>query len=361
MAISTFPDRRARSAVAFVVRVVLPVVLVVPTAVLFGLQRQSTGDDSAFATRERHGVAYLRTLVPLEIELVNAQSAAAAGNQVPREPLVAAVGSAAALDGEFGGELLMRDRWKDVRTKIEAVPPTGAPATLFAAYGEAVDLLVELIDKVRDASGLARDPHAEAYYLADGGAQELPEGIAAAGLYTGLVLQARRLPAAGQGDALFGIAAARSDLVGSAGDLAEDVQLAAQGTASESLDAALLTKIDGFSRATDALVPSAATASATLSADPAQLAKARDDLVRAGADLSASLLSEIDGLLRDRVSGLQSREAVAIAALVVAVLLGLAGPVLGLLPARRRAARHSDAPLVAIPQHDGRERARAAR
>ncbi|MEU7876412.1 hypothetical protein [Dactylosporangium sp. NPDC049140] len=370
MAISTSPDRRSRGAVAFLVRLVLPVALIAPTAVLFGLQRQSTDDDSAFAVTERHGVAYLQALVPLEIELVNAQSVAAAGNPVQGGPLTAAVGSAARLDDEYGGELLTYDRWADVRNKIEAVPPTGTPAALFDAYGEAIDLLVDLVDNVRSASGLARDPHAETYNLADGGAQELPEGIAAAGRYAGLVLQARRLPAAAQADALFGIAAARSDLIGSARDLSEDVQRAAQGTANQSLDTSLLTKIDGFSRAADALVPSAETASTTLAVDPARFAKDRDDLVRAGADLSASLLSKIDGLLRERVSSLESREAAAVATLVAAILLGLAAPALTLLQALRRRRRRNDAvsnprpawPSVAPgPQYDNRERLGAAR
>ena len=377
MATSISSDRRSRGAVAFIVRLVLPLALIVPTVVLFRMQRQSTGDDAAFATTERHGVAYLRVLVPLEIELVNAQSVAAAGNPVQREPLMAAVGSVAELDAQHGAELLTHDRWADVRAKIEAVPATGVPATLFAAYSEAVDLLVDLVTKVRETSGLARDPYAATFNLADGGAQELPDGIAAAGRYTGLVLQARRLPPAGQADALFGIAAARSDLIGSAHDLSADVQAAAQSTASQRFDGSLLTKIDAFSRATDALVPATATASATLTADPAQLAKRRDDVVSAGAELSASLLSEIDTLLGERVASLASRDSMAVAALAAAVLLGLAAPIASVLQALRRRRRRrrrggvsnpdttsarrrpDDAPSG--PRHESAERLHAAR
>src|SRR5690349_12624983 len=139
---------------SLIARLVLPVVLIVPTAVLFGQQRQSTGDDSAFAAANRPAVPNLQTPLPRRFGLTTAQSVAAAGGSVPREPLVAALGGAAARDGEFGAELGAHDRWTDVRTKIEAVPPTGAPAALFADYGEAVDLLLDLIDKVRDASGL---------------------------------------------------------------------------------------------------------------------------------------------------------------------------------------------------------------
>src|SRR3954462_10859001 len=106
MAIWTSPDRRARGAVAFLVRWVLPVALIVPTAVLFGQVRTRTGDDSAFAGTERHGIAFLRSLVPLEIELVHAQSTAVAGAAVQREPLTAAVGTVARLDSEYGAELL---------------------------------------------------------------------------------------------------------------------------------------------------------------------------------------------------------------------------------------------------------------
>lgn len=368
MATSISPDRRSRGAVAFIVRLVLPLALIVPTVVLFRMHRQTSGDDSAFATTERHGVAYLRVLVPLEIELVNAQSAAVAGDPVQREPLIAAIDGVARLDGEYGAELRTHDRWADVRAKIEAVPPTGSPATLFAAYSEAVDLLVDLVSKVRENSGLARDPYAATFNLSDGGAQELPDGIAAAGRYTGLVLQARRLPQAGQADALFGIAAARSDLIGSARDLSEDVQAAARSTESQRLDGSLLTKIDAFSRATDALVPATATASATLTADPAQLAKRRDDVVRAGAALSASLLSEIDALLGERLAELASRDTMAVAALAVAVLLGLVAPVASVLPALRRRRRGTGTPparrpddAAMGPQHESLERVHAAR
>ncbi|MDG6100920.1 hypothetical protein Daura_01700 [Dactylosporangium aurantiacum] len=369
MATSTSPDRRPRGTVAFIVRLLLPLALIVPTVVLFGMHRQSNGDDAAFATTERHGVAYLRALVPLEIELVNAQAAAATGSPVQRGSLMAAVGSVAELDAEHGAELLTRDRWADLRARIEAVPPTGAPGTLFASYSEAVELLLDLISKVREASGLARDPYAATFNLADGGAQELPDGIAAAGRYAGLLLQARRLPAAGQADALFGIAAARSDLIGAARDLAEDVQAAAQSSESHRLDGSLLTKIDAFTRATDALVPATATASATLSTDPAQLGRHRDDVVRAGAELSASLLSEIDALLGERLADLDSRDTTAVAALAAAVLLGVAAPVVTVLLALRRrrrgagttTARRGPDDTPPAPRHDSVERLHAAR
>ncbi|MFI5912513.1 hypothetical protein [Dactylosporangium sp. NPDC051541] len=313
----------------------LPVLLIAPTIVLFGLQRQSTGDDSAFAATERHGVAYLRALVPLEIELVNAQVAAAAGSTVQREPLIAAIGGAARADADYGTELLARDRWTDVRTKIEAAPPTGAPATVFAAYSEALDLLLDLVGKIRDAAGLARDPHADTFYLADAAAEELPEGIAAAGTYAGRVQLARQLSATAQTDALFGIAEARSDLISSASDLSEDLQLASQSSAGAGIDAGLLGKIDAYSRAADALAPTTSTARTTLTADPAQITNDRNDLGRAASALSAALLSVLDNLLRDRVSSLRTRAAVAVAALVVAIVLGLVPVSLAVIQALR--------------------------
>ncbi|GAA3456096.1 hypothetical protein GCM10018962_79300 [Dactylosporangium matsuzakiense] len=324
-------------------RLVLPVLLIVPAVVLFGLQRQSNGDDSAFVATERHGVAYLRGLVPLEIELVGAQVAAAAGTPVQREPLVAAIGAAAKADGDYGAELLAHDRWTDVRAKIEGVPATGSPATVFAAYSEALDLLLDLADKVRDASGLARDPHAETFYLADGGAQELPEGIAAAGQYAGRVLLARQLAQSAQTDALFGIAEARSDLISSASDLSEDMQLASQGPAGTSLDAGLLAKIDAYSRAADSLVPAAASARTTFTADPAQITNDRNDLGRAGSALSAALLSVLDNLLRDREASLRTRAAVAVAVLVAAIVLGLVPVTLAVVHSLRGRRRRTGA------------------
>lgn len=319
-------------------RILLPLAAIVAVSVLFSMVWQSVGEQSEFAASERDGIRYIQALVPLEIALTNAESAALSGNASPRDQLGSAIAAVAAVDGELRDRLRTQDRWAELRTKIESLPTEGGSASLITAYGGAHDLLLALMDKVRNTSKLIRDPEADTYYLEDGAAQELPEGIVAAARYTSLLVSVAGLSKDEQAKSLVDLNSARSDLTSNVKDLSDDIRLAVEDTGTVGLGAALLSKLDRFNRSIDTLVPMMSPLLAGKGAiDPVRVVKARDEMQAAAADLSAAILGQIDIALGDRVSSLDRRRVLALGALAVAVLLALA-PAASSLLARRRAA-----------------------
>jgi hypothetical protein len=326
------------------VRTLLPSALIVSVAVLFAMVWQSLGDQSSFAGLERDGVRYIQALVPLETALTNAESVAVNGGSVPRDPLARAVAAVADVDKDLNGRLRTQDRWAGLRSKIETLPAEGTPAVIIAGYGSVNDLLLALMDKIRDTSKLIRDPAADSYYLEDGAAQELPEGIVAAADYTNLLIDAAGQPAADQAKAVVDINSARSDLSSNAQDLSDDVRLAVEGSSSSSLGTALLSKLDRFNRSIDNLKPLVTPlATGKGGIDTAKVVRARDEMQAAAADLSAALLAQIDIALRDRLSSLDHRRLLAVGILAISALLVLV-PIAPALAARRRRARTTRGP-----------------
>src|SRR5688572_11730897 len=55
-------------------RMVLSIVILVPTLTLFGLVYTSTSDQKDFADLEHQGTEYLSALLPVEIALIDAQA-----------------------------------------------------------------------------------------------------------------------------------------------------------------------------------------------------------------------------------------------------------------------------------------------
>jgi len=317
-------QRRRGRPLGTVTRSLLPLVLVVSVTVLFAIVWQSVGEQSAFATLERNGVRYLQALEPLEIALTNAQATAVNGGTASRESLTRTADAVTVVDNELREQLGTQDRWAGLRTKIEALPTDGAATAVIAAYSGADDLLLALMDKVRNSSKLIRDPTADTYYLEDGAAQELPEGIVAAAQYTDLLVSVAGASAADQAKALVDINSARSDLVSNAHDLSDDVRLAVEGTGIASLGGALLKKLDRFNQSIDNLVPLMSTlVSGKGGIDTAKVVRARDEMQSAAVELSAALLTEIDGALGDRLSSLSQRRLLAIATIVAPVLLAI--------------------------------------
>ncbi|BCY13417.1 hypothetical protein [Actinoplanes sp. L3-i22] len=331
----------------------LPIALVLSVTVLFAMVWQSAGDESDFASLERDGVRYIQALGPLEIALAGAESAAVGGDQPKTDQVARAVEAVAAVDGQLRDRLGTQDRWDGLRTKIQALPASGSATTVIADYSTVHDLLLALMDKVRNNSKLIRDPDADLYYLEDGAAQELPEGVAAAAHYTNLLLS---------NGGLVDITSAGSDLASNAQDLSDDVRLAVEagGGASGGLGGALLSKLDRFNRATDTLQPlMAPVVSGKGKVDAEQVAKARDEAQTAAADLSAALLGQIDLGLQDRISSLDDRRLLAAAAFVVTILLAFAPLGATLVARRRRPAPAGE--RVAEPEYAPRELQRVSR
>ncbi|MEU8662570.1 hypothetical protein [Actinoplanes philippinensis] len=343
-------------------RLFLPILLAMSVTALFVMVWQSVDEESGFASLERDGIRYIQALGPLEIALTNAGSAAVGDAAAAPADLGRAVDAVAAADRELGERLSAQDRWAGLRTKIEALPADGTDQEIIAAYGTVNDLLLALMDKVRNSSQLVRDPSADLYYLGDGAAQELPESIVAASRYTNLLLTLPKLPASERSAALIEINTAASGLAGNARDLSDDVRLAVEATGSQGLGSALLSRLDRFNRAVDNLLP---LASARNGVNAEQVTLARGELQAAAADLSAALLDQIDIGLDDRISTLDQRRLTALAILVVSVLaalipggLSLARRIRGGRPARGAGAQApAQVPAGAWPGPDPRSQA----
>ncbi|MFI1993013.1 hypothetical protein [Actinoplanes sp. NPDC020271] len=339
-------------------RVLLPVVLAMSVTMLFAMVWQSAGDESDFASLERDGVTYIQALGPLEIALTDAEAATVSGGAATAGEVSRAVDAVARVDGQLRDRLGTQDRWAGLRAKIEALPASGDAASVITAYGTVHDLLLALMDKVRNNSELIRDPAADLYYLEDGAAQELPEGIAAASRYTNLLVSAAGSAAAERAEALVDISSAGSDVASNAQDLSDDVRLAVEATGSRGLGSALLSKLDRFNRAVDSLRPlMTPVVSGKGRIDPEQVTKARGETQAAAADLSSALLTQIDLGLQDRLSSLTRRRLLAAGAYAVALLLAFTPLVLALRTRRRE--RQVPAPFVVEPS--GREYAGALR
>lgn len=318
---------------------ILALAVLVPAAVLFSQVWSDAGDKVAYAQKERHGIAYLQALGPVETALTDAQSSAVAGVSANTSRLRQAVDAATTADQLYGGELRTHQRWSELRSRIGAVSGQHAatPAAAYASYSQVTALLLALYDKVRNESGLIRDPDADVYYLEDGAAQELPEGVVAAGQYGDLIVLALGESAAARDTTVGDIIQTRAALASNASDLTDDLQLAVDATASRTLSSDLLARLDRFRRSIDALAPGTTATQDTVStADEDRVSANRGATESSAADLSSAVLKAIDGLIVTRLNGLAGRQHLALGLLLAAALLAL-GPAALLGAARLRA------------------------
>lgn len=322
----------------FRLRSLLSVAVLVPLTFLSVLMWEHTSVEGRSVDLERAGTEYFRALLPLEIALLDAQSAAVAGRPVPRENLDRAVQAVAAVDARLGDDLSSRQRWSEVRAKIEALPnarPVGADA-VFAAYAETTDVLLALFDKVRNSSKVILDPEIDTYFLHDGVTQELPSAIAAAGELADLTVVMAGKTAAQRGALLPDLLARRVALDGGTGDLVDDIRFAVDSTESKTMGGNLLGRLDRFRRVVDSILPATAPLSdSAATVDAALMTKNRTEAQAAAADLAQAMLRELDLLLADRQSTLRAELLTGVGAVLAIVLLVVGGLVLDVLSRRR--------------------------
>ncbi|MGS2613162.1 hypothetical protein ACVCAH_01300 [Micromonospora sp. LZ34] len=334
--------RRRPSAPARLLPPLLVVALLAPVVLLVGLTWRHTDDDRALAARERLGVTYLAALAPVTDALVDAQSAAVAGRPAPGEALTRAVEAAATVDARIGRELRSQERWAGLRAKLEALRdrPPADPEAAFAAYGEATALLLDLHRKVRESSGLVRDPGADSFFLQDGVGQDLPVAVVATGRLADLTTLAARRPATERLRTATELASLRVAALTPAGDLVTDLRAAVDSTESTDLGPTVLTPLDTYQRAVEALAAASTPADRTGVVDPAQVAAARLNAQSAATQLQPVIHAELDTLLAGRVDALDRDRRLALGAAGLALLLlGTLGGML--LAAARRARRRS--------------------
>ncbi|MGC4754853.1 hypothetical protein [Micromonospora trifolii] len=322
----TVPAPRARRRPSTLGRL-LPLLLIGALLAPLGLLvtsnwRQAT-DDRDLAARERLGVQYLTALAAVTDALVEAQSNAVNGRPAAREALDGAVEKAAAVDARIGGELLSQERWAGVRAKLEALRGRGAsdPEAAFTAYGEASDLLLALHRKVRESSGLVRDPEADSFFLQDSAGQELPEAVVGAGRLADLATLVSRRPAAEQPRGLLELTGLRVSALAPAADLVDNLRSAVDGSESTDLGANVLTPLDTYQRSVEALAAYSVPGKDTGVVNPGQLSAAALNSHRSARQLQPVILTELDALLAERVDRLNRDRWLTAGAGVVAVLL----------------------------------------
>ncbi|MFR9776850.1 hypothetical protein ACL02O_12420, partial [Micromonospora sp. MS34] len=346
--------RRRPSVAGRALPLLLVLALLAPLGLLFAQTDRHTGNDRDLAARERLGVRYLRALGPVTDALVEAQSDAVAGRPVSRAALASAVERAAEVDSAVGDELRSHDRWSGLRAKLEAVPDHGLtdPEAAYQAYGEVNDLLLALHRKVRESSGLIRDPRSDSFFLQDAVGGDLPEAMVAAGRLADLATLAARRPAADRAKSVTELAGLRMTALAPATDLVADLRTAVESSESTDLGSTVLTPLDTYQRSVEALAAFSAPdpRSGGGPADPSRLTAARLTAHTAAKQLQPVILDQLDALLKARLHQLDRDRRLAQAAVGVAgvLLVLLAGTLLAALRrARRRAAvepQRSDAP-----------------
>jgi hypothetical protein len=335
------------------VPLLLVLALLAPLGLLFAQTDGRTGDDHDLATRERLGVRYLRALGPVTDALIDAQTTAVAGRPVSRVALTAAVERAAEIDGAVGDKLRTRERWAGVRAKLEALPERGLadPEAAFQAYGEVADLLLALHRKVREASGLVRDPRSDSFFVQDAVGADLPAAMVAAGRLADVATLAPNRPVASRPRTIAELAELRVAALGPGADLVADLRAAVDSSESTDLGPTVLTPLDTYQRSVEALAAFSAPAGAA-GPDPVQLGAARRGAQSAATQLRQVILDQLDALLAERLDRLDrdrwlARGAVAAAGVLLAVLAGVL--LSALRRARRRAAEADHEPAEAGP------------
>ncbi|MGW0506372.1 hypothetical protein [Micromonospora sp. NPDC003241] len=310
----------------------LATALLLPVAFLVVRAHQYIDADREALKQERLGVEYLRALGPVTEALVDAQSAAVADRQPPRESLQQAVERAAAVDARIGGELSTSERWAGIRAKLEALPERSLdPEAAYSAYREVTDLLLALHGKVRETSGLIRDSGAASYFLQDGVGEEMPEATVAAGRLVDIAVLAQQRPASDRVRTLSELATLRLAALQPANDLVNNLRAVVDSSASADLGASVLTPFDAYQRAAEAMAVHSQPDNRTGTVNLVRLTSARDDAQRAATQLQPILLDEIDRLLVERIDQLDRDDLLTMVAGGVAGLLLIALAVSGWL------------------------------
>jgi hypothetical protein len=324
---------RLRSALA----AVLTLLILVPTGVLFMRAWQDNQDQRDRTQRERRGVEYLTSLSPLISALAEAQSAALQGNSAAPSSLTSAVSRVAAVDQRLGEALGTRERWTGLRDKIGKLPTvTTNQVQIFQAHVEATDLALALFNTVRTNSGLSRDPDNDLSHLQEALGADLPGTVVQVSRMGDLSLMVANTR--GSAEQVFlgpQFGAAVQSVNTTVGNLTDNLQAAVDDTDSPTLSSSLVSTVDGFRRGVESFIRGANPGGAP---NAAVMATAQSQLQNSLSSLADVLVQEMNGLLSDRLDGLDDRRMEIIAAAAAAVLLALAAVIVPLTGRRRRSA-----------------------
>jgi hypothetical protein len=319
---------RLRSALA----VILTVLVLVPSAVLFGRVWQENSHQRAQTNLEKKGVEYITALTPLISALAESQSSAVQGVAAPPDSLNAAVAKVAAADASLGDDLKTKERWADLNTKIGKLgklPKTDGALAILQAHIEVSDLALALYGAVRRNSELNRDPDSDLSNLQQAVAVDMPTTIVRTSRMGDWANILQTAPAKTRGTIAVQFGEEVLGVQNAVDSLTESLQAAVDNTKSPTLSGSLVTTLDSFRRGVESM-----TRGANLGGTPnvATMSTAQTALQTALNALAGVTLKEMAKLLEDRSSTLSYRrtEAVLMGLLAIALVLGaLIWPALG--------------------------------
>ncbi len=310
-------------------RILVAILLLFAIGGLFGVLvtqlRSANANDADFVAAERHGVAYLRPLNRLLVELTRAQSAAVRGAAVDSVALNAAVAGVAEADRAHGGVLRTERRWTDLRGEIAKAPterPAGAAA--LARYTDLVTLANDLARRVGDTSNLILDPQLDSFYLMDTALLQLPDVLTAAGR----AADHAYLATVEDGDsderaaAQVEVAVARHRVATATDAIGAGLRKAMDETSRSAMGPNLTEPLDSFRSAVDQLAPPAALRQADIPS-ASTLSTAAQRVREAALPLSGAVLGELDSLLAARQDALALQRTYGLMAAAAGVLLGV--------------------------------------
>jgi hypothetical protein len=309
-----------------------------PVAAIAVWAGSDNADERSFIETERRGVQYLQPLTRLLGVLVAGQSAAVRGDPVENASIEAELAAVERVEGRNGGALSTRSRWPTLRDSIkELLQRPGSPGLeAYQRWAQAVDLTVALIRRVGDTSNLILDPELDSSYLVDSGLVRLPEITQAAGQLADLAAisaASRTTLDAAKASVL------RDRIANNSAAVATGLGKVVDATGSGQVGSAMLSPLDQFGAATDALAPSVAVA--VMPPLPDNLAAASVGVRDASQRLSQTVWTELDRLLDDRLTTVDTRRVQIYGAAALGLLVAVAvGAVLWI---RRRPSPH-DAP-----------------
>jgi hypothetical protein len=301
--------------------VILTVLVLVPTAVLFGRVWTDNSDKRDSTQLEKQGVEYLTALTPLVSALAESQSTGIQGVSEPPESLGAAVTRVSAVDAKLGDDLRTKERWADLKDKIGKLPKVTGAVNILNAHVEASDLTLALYGAVRRNARLNRDPDGDISNLQQAVAVDMPStvmGVNRMGDYANLL---QGLPAANRAQVQAQFAYEVLTVQDSVKQLTENLQAAVDNTKSDTLSGSLVSALDSFRRGVEAMNRGANPAGTP---NAATMSTAQTTLQTALGSLAGITLREMGRLLDDRLDSLNYRrtEAIVMGALALLLVLG---------------------------------------
>jgi methyl-accepting chemotaxis protein len=164
------------------------VVLIAP--LLFVVQRYAAAQTASaeFSGLEVTGMEYVVPAFDLEVALVEARSAAVAGESIDTDAVRAAVSAIDDVDARIGDAIAMTDAWASMRSAVVTMLDSSPsdPSEAFVAWTSVVNQSASLVATAADGSNLTLDPDLDSFYLMDASTTKTPALVAAVGVMNDL-------------------------------------------------------------------------------------------------------------------------------------------------------------------------------